>query len=92
MAKNTASQVKSATVATLTSAPVSTAAKDLQTLTTGGWAILVALLGGLALAETPLGPVVAGILGVGILYQLTTVVQGSAAVQFFSGSSTSQET
>ncbi|MGD0220589.1 MAG: hypothetical protein ABSC73_09080 [Acidimicrobiales bacterium] len=79
-------------MATLTSAPVSTAAKDLQTLTTGGWAILVALLGGLALAETPLGPVVAGILGVGILYQLTTVVQGSAAVQFFSGSSTSQET
>ena len=43
---------------------------------TDGWYVAIACLFGLITADTKIGPLVSGILTVGVIYQLTLLVQG----------------
>jgi hypothetical protein len=80
----------SGSFAWLTNTPIS---KDVAKFSTGGWAIVVSLVVGLALAETPLAVVVAGVLGVGIIYQAVQIFgTGSTAAQSTGSSSTNSST
>lgn len=50
---------------------------------TGGWAIVIGLGIGILLGGTQFGPLVAGVIGVGIIYQLVNLVGGTKAFQSF---------
>ena len=43
---------------------------------TEGWFLCIACVGGYALANTPLGPFVYGVLSIALLYQITNLIEG----------------
>lgn len=63
---------------TLTSTGAAPGSKTWLDYITGGWAIVAGFGIGILLGTTQFAPLVAGVLGVGILYQLVNVVQGKA--------------
>lgn len=44
---------------------------------TDGWYIAVACVGSILLANTQFAPILAGLLGVGLIYQLNSLLEGS---------------
>lgn len=63
---------------TSTTSPGKTGSGGWESYITGGWAIVVGFGIGILLGATQFAPLVAGVIGVGLIYQLVNVVQGKA--------------
>jgi hypothetical protein len=44
---------------------------------TAGWYVAIGCIGGIALANTPVGPLATGLLAIALLYQVTNLIEGN---------------
>lgn len=67
---------KAPTAPNLTGTGAAPASKTSIDFFTGGWAIVIGFGIGILLGNTQIGPLVAGVLGIGLIYQLVNLVEG----------------